>query len=122
MADAPRGAVDLRGLEVLLGQLDDAVAFVDRDGAIRLTNRADELPAARATPQIADLDQALEIFPTQLWRVIAWDQGAEQMYGWSGEQARGRELRSFMTVTMRTRNTPRSGARLPSARGRQRGL
>jgi PAS domain S-box-containing protein len=62
MADAPRGALDQRGLEVLLGQLSDAVTFVDRHGAILLTNRAEELPAAPPTPQMADLGQALEIF------------------------------------------------------------
>ena len=189
MADAPRGAVDQRGLEVLLGQLSDAVAFVDRDGAILLTNRAEELPAAPPTPQMADLGQAFEIFHPDgrryetaewpvlrsirtgeaisgeefyrlardgsrrsfscnsapihdengrltgavlvtrdvsgrkraqeqlayllpmldqtedaiiafdpLWRVTAWNQGAERMYGWSAEEALRRELRSFMTV------------------------
>jgi PAS domain S-box-containing protein len=191
MADTPRGAVDQRGLEVLLGQLGDAVAFVDRDGAILLTNRAEELPAAPPTPQMADLGQIFEIFhpdgrryetaewpvlrsirsgeaisgeefyriarngsrrsfscnsapihdktgrlagavvvtrdvsgrdraQEQLayllpmldqtedaiiafdprWRVTAWNQGAEQMYGWSAEEALSRELRSFMTVGM----------------------
>jgi PAS domain S-box-containing protein len=191
MADAPRGAVDQRGLEILLGQLDDAVAFVDRDGAILLTNRAEELPAARATPQTADLSQALDSFHPDgrryetaewpllrsirtgeaisgeefyrlardgsrrsfscnsapihdengrltgavlvtrdvsgrkraqeqlayllamldqtedaiiafdpLWRVTAWNQGAERMYGWSAAEALGCELRSFMTVSM----------------------
>ena len=191
MADPPRAAVDQRGLEVLLGQLRDAVAFVDRDGAILLTNRAEELPAAPPTPQMADLGQAFEIFHPDgrryetaewpvlrsirtgeaisgeefyrlaqdgsrrsfscnsapihdengrltgavlvtrdvsmrkraqehlayllpmldqtedaivafdpLWRVTAWNQGAEQMYGWSAEEVLGRELRSFMTVSM----------------------
>src|ERR1700689_4533464 len=65
MAGTPRGAMDQRGLEVLLGQLDDAVAFVDRDGAILLTNRAEDLPAASATPQTADLGESLEIFPPE---------------------------------------------------------
>ncbi|MGZ4249123.1 MAG: PAS domain-containing protein [Solirubrobacteraceae bacterium] len=49
-------------MEILLGQLDDAVAFVDRDGAILLTNRAEELPAAPPNPRMADLGQAFEIF------------------------------------------------------------
>jgi PAS domain S-box-containing protein len=191
MANPPRGAGDQRGLEILLGQLDDAVAFVDRDGAILLTNRAEELPAARATPQMADLGQAFEIFHPNgrryetaewpvlrsirtgesisgeefyrlardgshrnfscnsapihdehgrltgavvvsrdvsgrrraqeklayllpmldqtedaiiafdpLWRVTAWNRGAERMYGWSAEEALRRELRSFLTVSM----------------------
>jgi PAS domain S-box-containing protein len=191
MADAPRGGVDQRRLEVLLGQLSDAVAFVDRDGAILLTNRAEELPAAPLTPQMADLGEASEIFHPDgpryetaewpvlrsirtgeaingeefyrlardgsrrsfncssapihdedgrltgavvvtrdvsgpkhaqeqlayllpmldqtedaiiafdpLWRVTAWNQGAERMYGWSAGEVLRRELRSFMTLSM----------------------
>jgi PAS domain S-box-containing protein len=191
MADAPGGTLDQRGLEVLLGQLRDAVAFVDRHGAILLTNRAEEVPAAAPTPQMADLAQASEIFHPDgrryeaaewpvvrsittgeailgeefyrlardgtrrsfscnsapihdekgrltgavvvtrdvsrrkraqaqlayllpmldqtedaiiafdpLWHVTAWNRGAERMYGWSAEEARGRELRSFMTMGM----------------------
>jgi PAS domain S-box-containing protein len=169
----------------------DAVAFVDLDGAILLTNRAEEIPAAPPTRQMADLGQALETFHPDgrryetaewpvlrsittgeaingeefyrlardgsrrsfscnsapihdkngrltgavvvtrdvsgrkraheqlpyllpmldqtedaiiafdpLWRVTAWNQGAERMYGWSAEEAPRRELESFMTVSM----------------------
>jgi PAS domain S-box-containing protein len=211
MADAPRAVVDQRGLQVLLGQLNDAVAFVDRDGAILLTNRAEELPAARATLRMADLGQAFEIFhpdgrryetaewpvvrsirtgeaisgeefyrrardgsrrsfscnsapihdengrlagavlvtrdvsrrkraQEQLayllpmldqtedaiiafdphWRVTAWNQGAERMYGWSAEEALRRELRSFMTTSMSDAQTAEIRCEV-AERGRWRG-
>jgi PAS domain S-box-containing protein len=37
------------------------------------------------------------------WRTTAWNRGAERMYGWSAEEALGRELRSFMRVDMSDR-------------------
>ena len=62
MADSPRSAMDKRGLEVLLGQLGDAVAFVGSDGSILLTNRAADLPASPPRARMTDLGDAFEIF------------------------------------------------------------
>ena len=70
--------------------------LVTRDVSRR--KRAQE-QLAYLLPMLDQTEDAIIAFDP-LWRVTAWNRGAERMYGWSAEEARGREFRSFVTVSM----------------------
>lgn len=61
MASERSGQYDSAGLEVLLGQLQDAVVFVDPTGRVLLTNREQELVVPGAS-ELADLGDPFQIF------------------------------------------------------------
>jgi PAS domain S-box-containing protein len=50
-------------------------------------------------PLLDQTEDAIIAFDPE-WRATAWNKGAERMYGWSAEEALGRELRSFMRVDL----------------------
>jgi PAS domain S-box-containing protein len=50
-------------------------------------------------PMLDDTEDAIIAFDSE-WRVTAWNKGAERMYGWSAEDALGRQLRSFMRMEL----------------------
>src|SRR2546423_3878461 len=65
------------GMEAVLQQMQDAVAIVDRDGRVLLTNRAEELSPQPPSVRMTDLGDLFEIFhpdgrryETEEWPVL----------------------------------------------------
>ena len=54
---------------------------------------------APAWPLLDQTENAIIAFDAE-WRATAWSKGAERMYGWSAEEALGRQLRSFIRVDL----------------------